>query len=238
MSDADGRWPMAGEIEASLDSIPRNVPAAAAGLLGEEDRRRSGIRESTRNQPVDLTPVPVTVRELERLDTSDLGPRTSDHSSSDDATVMSCHGCAATRGLLRPLARARPRRAARLSARISRRCGGRASAHFRIEDALIRSIGSSSGRRAAAASCRSNTCSRAPARRDADRARRPPRGPRQSESAARSPNMADSRQSLATDRRLSPPLWRPRGRRRNAAGDRGTRRRRAFASRRCSGVTC
>ena len=69
------------QIRAGLDRLPRTFPQSAAGLLGEESRRRPRVQEGAEERAVELKPVEVTVRELEWLDRSDLGPRTSDSAS-------------------------------------------------------------------------------------------------------------------------------------------------------------
>ena len=74
---ADGRWPMDVELEAVLSEFrgsflqmpPSYSAKKVAGVAAHEKARK--------NQPVDLKPVPVTVRELEVLDPSDIGHRSS-----------------------------------------------------------------------------------------------------------------------------------------------------------------
>jgi tRNA pseudouridine55 synthase len=75
---ADTRWPLRADVEATLDrfrgSFLQTPPPYSAKKVGGV----AAYERARKNEPQELKPVPVTVRELEVLATSDIGFPTSD----------------------------------------------------------------------------------------------------------------------------------------------------------------
>src|SRR6266568_1362636 len=75
---ADARWPMDAEVEAVLARFRGSFLQIPPPFSAKKIASVPAYEKARKNQPVDLKPVPVTVRELEVLGTSAIGHRSSD----------------------------------------------------------------------------------------------------------------------------------------------------------------
>jgi tRNA pseudouridine55 synthase len=73
----DDRWPMDAEVEAILARFRGSFLQMPPPYSAKKIASVPAYEKARKNQPVDLKPVPVTVRELERLDSSLSGHRAS-----------------------------------------------------------------------------------------------------------------------------------------------------------------
>jgi tRNA pseudouridine55 synthase len=85
-SMADGRWPMDVELDAVLVEFRGSFLQTPPPYSAKKVAGVAAYQKARQNQPVDLKPVPVTVRELQVLDTStiDHRPSTTENSSTID----------------------------------------------------------------------------------------------------------------------------------------------------------
>lgn len=75
---SDGRWPMKQDVEAVLDQFRGSFLQMPPAFSAKKIEGVAAYEKARKNQPVDLKPVPVTVRELQVLDTSAIDHRSSD----------------------------------------------------------------------------------------------------------------------------------------------------------------
>jgi len=75
---ADIRYPMEAELEAVLARFRGSFLQTPPPFSAKKIASVPAYEKARKNQPVDLKPVPVTVRELDVLDASDIGYRLSD----------------------------------------------------------------------------------------------------------------------------------------------------------------
>ena len=75
---ADVRYPMNAEIEAVLDRFRGSFLQMPPPYSAKKVASVPAYEKARKNQPVDLKPVPVTVRELQVVGSSDIGDRVSD----------------------------------------------------------------------------------------------------------------------------------------------------------------
>jgi len=75
---ADNRYPMDVELETVLDRFRGSFLQMPPPFSAKKIASVPAYEKARKNQPVDLKPVPVTVRELEVLHASDIGHRSSD----------------------------------------------------------------------------------------------------------------------------------------------------------------
>jgi tRNA pseudouridine55 synthase len=73
----DDRWPMDVELEAVLSEFRGSFLQMPPSYSAKKVAGVAAYEKARKNEPVDLKPVPVTVRELEVLDTSDIEHRSS-----------------------------------------------------------------------------------------------------------------------------------------------------------------
>jgi tRNA pseudouridine55 synthase len=74
----DGRWPTDAELETVLAGFRGSFLQMPPPFSAKKVAGVRAYEAARKNQPVDLKPASVTVRELQVLDTSDIGHRTSD----------------------------------------------------------------------------------------------------------------------------------------------------------------
>ncbi len=75
---ADGQWPAPGELEAVVARFRGSFLQTPPPFSAKKIASVPAYEKARKNQPVDLKPVPVTVRELELLNASDIAHRPSD----------------------------------------------------------------------------------------------------------------------------------------------------------------
>jgi tRNA pseudouridine55 synthase len=73
----DDRWPMDVELEAVLSEFRGSFLQMPPSYSAKKVAGVAAYEKARKNEPVDLKPVPVTVRELEVLDPSNIGHRSS-----------------------------------------------------------------------------------------------------------------------------------------------------------------